>query len=93
VEGTILREVQLDPLRHRSTGKTRHFVGGAPWEGTRGLRIVRFESEAGFYLLYLDESGREVTDTWHQSLSDAMKQANFEFSVEPDDWTIVSDPA
>jgi hypothetical protein len=26
------------------------------------------------------------TDTWHESLEDAMHQADFEFGVQPDEW-------
>ncbi len=89
-EEVILRDIVLDPERHRPTGKTRHIVGGELWEGARGLRIVRYAADGGFYLLYLDESGREVTDTWHESLEDALRQATFEFNVDPEDWTLAA---
>ena len=87
----MLREIQLDAQRHPPTGNTRHFVGGVLWEGAHALRIVQYRGEAGFYLLYLDQAGNEVTDTRHESLTDAVSQANFEFGVEPADWVIRSD--
>jgi hypothetical protein len=92
VEEIVLREIQLDAQRHSPTGNTRHFVGGALWEGARALRIVQYRGEAGFYLLYLDEAGTEVTDTWHESLTDAVSQANYEFGVEPAEWAIRDGP-
>jgi hypothetical protein len=87
----VLREIELDADRHSPTGNTRHFVGGALWEGTRGLRIVRYPGDAGCILLYLDEAGNEVTDTWHESVTDAMAQAEYEFNVKPADWGISED--
>jgi hypothetical protein len=82
--------VTLDADRHRATGATLHTVGGKTRDDAHALRIVRYGVEAGFYFLYLDEMGREVTDTWHKSLDDAMHQADFEFSVKPNDWTTLA---
>ena len=36
------------------------------------LRISVYAEEPGFKLLYLDAHGNEMTDTWHQSLDDAL---------------------
>ena len=41
------------------------------------LAVVQYPSDAGYYLLYLDVAGNEVTDTWHASLDDALSQAEF----------------
>jgi hypothetical protein len=79
----LCKSVRLDPERHQPTGQTRHI--GVPTEAFRELRIV--ERDHGIFLLYLDQDGNEVTDTWHQSLGDAMHQAEFEFSVQPDEWS------
>ena len=86
----VFREVTLDADRHRPTGATRHVVSGKASDGAHALRIVRYGVEAGFYLLYLDETGGEITDTWHESLDDAMHQAEFEFGVKPADWAILA---
>jgi hypothetical protein len=50
------------------------------------LRIAPFAGDPGFYLLYLDSSGNELTDTYHGSVEEAMAQADFEFEVNPSDW-------
>jgi hypothetical protein len=53
------------------------------------LEIAQYEGDSGFYLLYYPETGHG-TDTWHQSLEDAMHQAEFEFNVKASDWTTES---
>lgn len=86
-----LASVRLGP-EHVATGFTKHFYG-LP-DGPRvevpapiSLRIVRYGGDSACYLLYCDEAGNELTDTWHESLDDAMTQARLEFSVSPDEWT------
>jgi hypothetical protein len=69
------------PRRDR---ETRHTVGGEPMAAPAALEIV--ERDSAYYLLYLDDTGEEMTDTWHSSLDDAKRQAEFEFSVRPDEW-------
>jgi hypothetical protein len=44
------------------------------------LAVVQYPSDAGYYLLYLDVAGNEVTDTWHASLDDALSQAEHEYA-------------
>jgi hypothetical protein len=77
--------------QHVPTGKTKHSYG-AP-DGPRHplptpvlLRIVQYDGDSGVYLFYCDESGREMTDTWHDDVEQAMAQADFEFSVAQTDW-------
>jgi len=59
------------------------------------LRIVQEDvprngiSHSGFYLLYLDDNNAEMTDTWHETLEDAMAQAEWEFQVQPEEWEMV----
>jgi len=53
------------------------------------LRIVRRDDGTGYFLLYCDKSGDELTDTWHATLEDALHQAEFEFTVRPEEWEIL----
>lgn len=46
------------------------------------LRISQYQGDAGFYLLYLDLDGEEITDTYHMTLQDAFEQANWEFGAD-----------
>ena len=44
------------------------------------------EQDGAVYLLYLDQSGECIADTWHETVEAAKTQANFEFGVEDSDW-------
>jgi|tagenome__1003787_1003787.scaffolds.fasta_scaffold19002463_2 hypothetical protein len=84
--------VALDAERHRPTGNTLHVIGDQAMGPAAALRIVRYDEGPGFYLLYLDAAGEEMTDTWHQTLDDAPHQAEFEFSVASSEWHNIAEP-
>lgn len=71
---------------HNPTGRTRHSVGGAPAPVPVELRIIQYPQDQGYYLFYCDESGKEFTDTYHESVEEAKAQAKWEFNVMPDEW-------
>jgi len=79
----------LSPLDHQPTGKTKHFKGDREIPAPHSLQIVRYPNDRGYYLLYLDENGNELTDTYHDRLQGAIEQANWEFSVQPEEWEFV----
>ncbi|MGH9906104.1 MAG: hypothetical protein ACRD8U_11055 [Pyrinomonadaceae bacterium] len=90
----IHRQIRLGP-HHTPTGKTKHYEGEFSSEGLeRGvelkaphrLAIVQIPPEQGYYLLYLDEEGNELTDTYHDSLEAALEQAEWEFNVGANEW-------
>jgi hypothetical protein len=89
----FLAEVRLGP-QHRPTGFTRHYYGYA--DGVRvevpppvSLRIVQYEAdEPRAYLFYCDDSGEEMTDTLHDSMEEAMDQAEAEFGVQRHEWDL-----
>jgi hypothetical protein len=72
--------------RHQPTRATHHIIGGEDMPPPASLRIVRYENDTAYYLLYCDAAGREMTDTWHEALIGAIRQAEFEFRVTPDEW-------
>ena len=51
------------------------------------LRIVQNPDE-GFLLLYCRKDGSAMTDTWHESEDRAKKQAEREFGVRADEWSV-----
>jgi hypothetical protein len=55
--------------------------------------IAQLLPDPGYLLLYLDEDGEELTDTYHESLEKALDQANWEFNIEPDEWDPQPPPA
>lgn len=65
--------------RCRPTGNCKHCVAGKAIEPAAGLVIGQHGSDQGYYLLYCDRNWAAVTDTWHQTLEDAMHQAEFEY--------------
>ena len=69
-----------------ATGNTTHYDGNKILPQPFALNIVKYDGDSGFYLFYLDESGKEQTDTYHESIEDAFKQAEFEFGVKKEDW-------
>ena len=83
---TLLRHVKLTSA-HKPTGKTRHFQGREALPPPTELRIVQYKSDPGYYLFYCDESGIEITDTYHESLREAMDQAEYEFGIATHEWS------
>jgi hypothetical protein len=63
------------------TGNTVHrFHPDGVMGPAAALAICQYEGEKGCYLFYCDTEWNVVTDTWHESLGEAMKQAEFEYS-------------
>ena len=84
----VLKQIALD-VSHPPTGNTRHYWGDELMPQPSGLRIVKYGDAEGFYLLYLDENGNAMNDTFHDTLEDALEQARFEFNVTPEEWQTV----
>ena len=80
----VLRFMDLGSEGRRS--QTRHTVGGVRQQRFHGLQIVRLPGARGVELRYLDREGRELTDTWHACLADALHQAEGEFELPREDW-------
>jgi hypothetical protein len=79
------RVVQFAPLKQaQPTGKTRHIVNGTQVSGFAAIAVAQYDEDSGgAYLFYCDESWNVVTDTWHEDVLSAVKQANFEFGLLP----------
>lgn len=81
----VLRKVILK-AKHAPTGKTRHFHGSEELPQPVMLKVVKYIDDEGYYLFYCDASGEEFTDTYHESIEEALAQAEWEFGVKPDEW-------
>jgi hypothetical protein len=81
----IIKIVKLKE-HHLATGATKHYLGNDLLPVPSELKIVNFEGDTGSYLLYFDKDGNEITDTYHDDINDAIKQAEREFSIQPNEW-------
>ena len=57
------------------TGATRHVARGVKLGPAAALAIASYGEDEGYYLYYLDDDGRVVTDTFHDSVDGAFDQA------------------
>lgn len=97
--GSVLRFAVVDG-DVRPTGATKHLyativdgelVPGRPMASFAALVIVRYKSDAGYYLIYLNDAGEEMTDTWHETLEDALNQAEHEYEGIASKWVAPED--
>ena len=93
---TAIRKVTLGE-QHIRPGRTKHTLidanGARPFPPFTSLVITRclLPDDNGFYLEHLCADGLG-TDTWHQTLEDALHQAEWEFGVHPTEWIEVNEP-
>ncbi len=53
-------------------------------------RVEIGQTSSGFFLYHYDAAGRCIADTWHPTLADAKRQANFEFGIDDAEWVEVT---
>ena len=75
---------------HGLTVNTRHFRDGQLLSAPHDLRIVKYEDDPNYFLLHFDKDGKEMTDTCHDSLEEALAQAEYEFQIKPSEWNIMT---
>ena len=75
--------------RHRPTGSCRRIVNGVLQGPAAGLAICQYEGEKAYYLFGCDPEWNTVTDTWHENLEDALRQAEFEYEGMSQTWNVV----
>jgi len=75
--------------RHRPTGGCRQIVAGVLQGQVAGLAICQYEGQSAYYLFGCDPEWNTVTDTWHESLNDALEQAELEYEGVSGTWDVV----
>ena len=85
----------------RVTGGTRNFLGSLDEEGglVRGpelppaesVELIDDPSSGGFLLLLWDKDAQFAGESWHQTVEEAMRQAECEFEIPKDGWQAVPD--
>lgn len=87
-EHKCIKHAEIRP-ENRSIGRVRHAlideVGSRSFSEFVRLEIATYGSDRGFYLFHICADGK-VADTWHETLEDAIHQAEFEFEIRPDEW-------
>lgn len=94
VEMIAIKKVTLRE-HHLSPGRTKHTLsdsnGVSPFPPFTSLAITRYLDGSGYYLMHICEN-HLGTDTWHETLEDALHQAEWEFGVLAEEWTDVEEP-
>jgi hypothetical protein len=78
--------------RHRPTGATRHLVGWQSPLAPAGIAIGEDPDSGGFFLYQCDADWRVLTDTWHEDLASARRQAELEFAGVTATWQPARSP-
>jgi hypothetical protein len=82
----ILFVVQLGPAHLQESASLRFLSGSKCYKRPYELRIIRYDDDKNVYLIEYDENFEEIIDTLHDNISDAMKQAQFDWGIQPSDW-------
>jgi hypothetical protein len=82
---TLLR-LSLGSALHANTGKVIHRRHGAIVPEPAVLEIIQYSGDAGFYLIHFSADGVELTDTYHDTVAEALEQANYEFGCTREQW-------
>ena len=95
MDWVIIKRVKLQP-HHLNPGRTRHTLRdgneATPFPPFTSLEIAQYPGDQGYYLLHICDEHLS-TDTWHETLEDALHQAEWEFEVRPEEWTDVNAPS
>jgi hypothetical protein len=90
----VLKRVRLGPHHHPSLAK--HTIsdtsGKREFPPFTELLIAAYPTETSCYLFHVSADG-QVADTWHESVDEALDQAEWEFAVRPEEWTVPEQPA
>ena len=82
----VVRFTRLD-ARHRPTGAgshDAHLVG--PSVTAYGLVICRATDPAGYFLFTCQDDWYPMYDTWHATIDEALRQAEFEYEGSISTW-------
>ena len=89
IDGARLVRWSVIDGRHRPTGNCRQIVGGESEGPAAGLAIYQCDGEECYYLFSCDAKWNTVTDTWHMTLQEALRQAEFEYEGVSATWNPV----
>ena len=70
----------------RPTGNTKQIVGGVLMGPAYGLAICKYENDSWYYLFGCDKNWNSITDTYHETIEDAIDQGEFEYEGTRSQW-------
>jgi hypothetical protein len=77
---------------HHYASRTKHtwtdFQGRHEFAPFFRVEIAQHPGESSCYLFRFSEDNR-IADTWHETMGDALNQAEWEFGVRADEWQTV----
>ena len=77
---------QIDD-RHRPTGDCRHIVHSVGIVGPAwGVAVSKSNDPLGYFLFACVDDWYPITDSWHASLEEAVRQAEFEYDGLANTW-------
>lgn len=68
------------------SNKTKHVIRDEIAKEIKGLVICKYKNDSNYYLFGCDENWNSITDTLHESIEDAVDQAEFEYLGTKDTW-------
>jgi hypothetical protein len=81
---------EIGTTGYQDTGNTVSYVNGERMPMPHSLTIAQLGPEfEGYYLFYHDDKGDVITDTYHDSVDAAFRQAAFEYDIPREAWTAV----
>lgn len=90
------RYVQAVRLRPGAPGRTKHSIGlpvdlgGGPMPMADASFVVLARTPDGYFLERYTETGEFAGDTWHQTLADALGQADWEYGGRVGVWVTLA---
>lgn len=72
--------------RHRFTAACTQIVNGRVASPVQNLAIAQYAGDKGYYLFGCDTDWRCITDTYHDSIDEAKRQAEFEYAGTMATW-------
>jgi hypothetical protein len=80
---------------HLRPGRSEHILidanGARDFPPFTSLAITQYDGQHGYYLMHICDN-HTGTDTHHETLDEALYQAECEFGVLPEEWTDVQEP-
>jgi len=81
----VIAFTTIDSRVHR-TNKSKHLVGGKQVGSAAGLAITRYAGERGYYLFFCDANWNPYANTWHETVDDAKRAAEYEYEGTSETW-------